>query len=181
MVWRGKTSLTLEAKKRRISAVVADDSRAFRTAFVEFLKAHAVSVVGQAASGEAAVEAALGLLPDVIFIDARMPGIGGIEASRRIHACCPDTRVVIISANLGELSEDADRGCAWVVMTKFEVIQPVQLLALLNRLGQSWPPRRSLPRRWARRGSRSAALGAAEVSESRTSLGSREQRIPFRE
>ena len=181
MVWRGKASLTVEAEKGRIRVAVADDSSAFRMAFVDLLKAHAVSVVGQAASGEEAVELALALHPDVIFIDARMPGIGGIEASRRIHACCPDTRVVIISANLTEPSEDADRGGAWAVMTKFEVIQPVQLLALLNRLEQSWPPRRSLPRRWARRGSRSAALGLAEVSESCSALGSHEQRIPFRE
>lgn len=153
MVWRGKASQTVEAERVCLSAVVADDSSAFRTAFADLLKAHAVSVVGQAASGEAALEAALGLHPDVIFMDARMPGMGGIEASRRIHACCPDTRVVIISANLGEPPEDADRGCAWAVMTKFEVIQPMQLPALLNRLGQSLPPRRSVPRRWARRGS----------------------------
>lgn len=61
---------------------------------------------GQAESGEEAVEVVDHLHPDLVLLDVRMPGIGGIEAARRISGEHPDVVVVLISVddrqNIGE-------------------------------------------------------------------------------
>jgi DNA-binding NarL/FixJ family response regulator len=55
--------------------------------------------VGEADSGEAAVEAAQRLRPGLVLLDVRMSGIGGVEAARRISSARPDVVVVLISAD----------------------------------------------------------------------------------
>ncbi|RKD33179.1 response regulator transcription factor [Thermohalobacter berrensis] len=57
-----------------------------------------VEVVGCAKSGREAIEMALDLKPDVIFMDIRMPGINGIDAIRQIRDVDKDTKFVIITA-----------------------------------------------------------------------------------
>lgn len=58
-----------------------------------------VEVVGEAANGEEAIESAAGLLPDIVFMDVRMPGIGGIEATKAIHEHSPDTKVILFTVD----------------------------------------------------------------------------------
>lgn len=117
-----------------VTAAVADDSAAFRSAFADLLLAQAFSLVGVAASGEAAVELVQDRHPDVIFLDARMPGIGGVEACRQIHATCPTTRVVLITAAPHELSKDGGMCGASAVWSKDDIVQPRRFYALLNQL-----------------------------------------------
>src|SRR5262245_2967510 len=57
-----------------------------------------ITVVGEATSGEEAVALCRELRPDVILMDVRMPGIGGLEAARRIIAHYPETKVIAVSA-----------------------------------------------------------------------------------
>src|SRR5260221_5576437 len=57
-----------------------------------------VEVVAEAASGEEAVDAAQRLHPDIAIIDIAMPGMGGIEATRKIKVYCPGTAVLVLSA-----------------------------------------------------------------------------------
>ena len=57
-----------------------------------------IIVVAQASSGEEAITLVRKLAPDVVFMDIRMPGIGGLEATQRILAKHPDTKVIVVSA-----------------------------------------------------------------------------------
>lgn len=57
-----------------------------------------IIVVAQASSGEEAIKLVRKLAPDVVFMDIRMPGIGGLEATQRILAKHSDTKVIVVSA-----------------------------------------------------------------------------------
>lgn len=82
----------------RRSVLLVDDHRAFRLAVRSLLDAEpAYTVLAEAADGEEAVDLALRLRPDLVLMDVRLPGINGIEATRRILAREPLTTVVLLS------------------------------------------------------------------------------------
>jgi DNA-binding NarL/FixJ family response regulator len=56
-----------------------------------------VEIVGEAASGEQAVQAVKEVAPEVIFMDVRLPGISGIEATRQIMTIAPETKVILFT------------------------------------------------------------------------------------
>jgi DNA-binding NarL/FixJ family response regulator len=83
-----------------IRVVLADDQALVRAGFAALLDAEDdIEVVGQAANGEEAVKLASQARPDVVLMDIRMPGVDGLEATRRI-AANPDlagVRVIILT------------------------------------------------------------------------------------
>jgi DNA-binding NarL/FixJ family response regulator len=85
-----------------VRLLVADDSSAFLDATIDVVEAtEGFELVGTATSGEAAVALAASTLPDLVLIDVRMPGLGGIAAATRIREQQPATLVVMVTADSG--------------------------------------------------------------------------------
>ncbi len=85
------------AHSRAIQVLVVEDEAMVGEVIRGMLESNGYAVVGMAHDGREAIEMTQNLHPDVILMDIEMPGMGGIEATRRIQEQCP-TPVVILSA-----------------------------------------------------------------------------------
>lgn len=81
-----------------IRVLLVDDQRLMREGLRTLLELEVdLQVVGEAATGEEGVAHYAALQPDVVLIDVRMPGMDGVEATRRIHQRDPGARVIILT------------------------------------------------------------------------------------
>ena len=82
-----------------IRVMLVDDHALLRAGMARLLDlADDVTVVGSAASGAEGLELAAALRPDVVLMDLSMPGMSGVEATRRLLAARPDTAVVVLTS-----------------------------------------------------------------------------------
>lgn len=82
-----------------ITVMLIDDHRVVRQGLSDFLELQEdIDIVGEAGSGEDGVQLARELLPDVVLMDLVMPGIDGVETTRRIKAVSPSTRVIVLTS-----------------------------------------------------------------------------------
>ena len=88
----------------KLRVLLVDDHAGFRSSLAAFLmKQGGVIVVGEAENGEEAIEQAEKLQPDLILMDLNMPVRGGFEATQEIKRRSPQTKVVILSMQGGEI------------------------------------------------------------------------------
>lgn len=81
-----------------INLLLVDDHDLVRLGFTRLLSdVKGIKVVGEAKSGEEAIKLAKTLKPDVVLMDVKMPGIGGLEATRKLLRCMPDTKVIAVT------------------------------------------------------------------------------------
>ncbi len=82
-----------------ISVLVVDDHDLVRSGITRMLADNPdIEVIGEASSGEAAVDAVRQKRPDIVLMDIRMPGIGGLEATRKILRLDDSIRVIVVTA-----------------------------------------------------------------------------------
>ncbi|MGE6638624.1 response regulator transcription factor GacA [Stutzerimonas stutzeri] len=81
-----------------IRVLVVDDHDLVRTGISRMLAdIDGLQVIGQAESGEAAIKKSRELKPDVVLMDVKMPGIGGLEATRKLLRSHPDIKVIAVT------------------------------------------------------------------------------------
>lgn len=81
-----------------IRVLVVDDHDLVRTGITRMLAdIQGLQVIGEADSGEQALKKVRELKPDVVLMDLRMPGIGGLETTRKLQASHPDIKVIVVT------------------------------------------------------------------------------------
>ena len=97
-----------------VQVLIVDDQEPFRTAARRVVSlTPGFEVVGEAATGEASVEAARALNPDLVLMDVHLPGIDGTEATRRILAgLAGHGRPVVLLLSTYEAAEYAPQAAA---------------------------------------------------------------------
>jgi NarL family two-component system response regulator YdfI len=81
-----------------LNLLIVDDHQLVRWGIRTFLATQPdISVLGEAASGEEALQLTAELQPQVVLMDLRMPGMGGVEAIRQIHQRWPQMAVVVLT------------------------------------------------------------------------------------
>ena len=81
-----------------MKVVICDDQAIIRDGLELLLKLdQEIEIVGKASDGAEAVEQVRKHLPDLVLMDLKMPVMNGIEATAKIRACCPDTKILVLT------------------------------------------------------------------------------------
>ena len=80
-----------------LRVVLVDDHPLFRQGLRTLLEDLGVTVLAEAADGESGVAAVVEHRPDVVFMDLQMPGVSGVEATRRLTDLEPDVKVLVLT------------------------------------------------------------------------------------
>jgi DNA-binding NarL/FixJ family response regulator len=111
--------------------LIVDDHPLTRDALAGLLAQHGFDVVGQAGSGQEAIEQAQALTPDLVLLDLSMPEMSGLEALPQVRAAAPGAEVVVLTASEEEDSLlGAIRGGAAGYLLKSE--PPERIVAFLR-------------------------------------------------
>jgi NarL family two-component system response regulator LiaR len=91
----------VDTYRQPITVLIVDDHTVVRQGLRSFLDLHEdICVVGEASGGAEAIQLAGRLAPDIVLMDLLMPGVDGIEATRQICSCHPDTKVIALTSFL---------------------------------------------------------------------------------
>jgi DNA-binding NarL/FixJ family response regulator len=91
-----------ERSVSEMRVVIADDHAFYREGLTRLLAKFGIEVVGEAPDGEAAVRMVEETSPDVVLLDLRMPGVSGLEATRRLTDHATPSRVLVLSVSAEE-------------------------------------------------------------------------------
>ena len=104
-------------EEKLIKILIVDDSAAVRDSLCSILSPHAdFKIVGEAVDGLDAIDKANYLHPDVIVIDAQMPGMDGAEATRHIKERFPKIRILLLTVHTSYIEEALAAGADGYLM-----------------------------------------------------------------
>ena len=119
-----------------VRVLIVDDQTLMREGLASLLEIQAgIEVVGTAGDGQEAIEQALALLPDVVLMDVRMPGMDGVVATAQLRQLLPTCRVLMLTTFDDDeyVAEAMGAGADEYVMkpfTKESIFEKLQLLGL---------------------------------------------------
>lgn len=114
--------------------LVVDDQAPFHVAARQLIElTPGFDLLGEATSGERAIMIAAAVRPDLVLMDVRMPGLGGLAAARCITMANTAFAVVLISADPQDVSAEAAAECGAVAVMSKQHLRPASLTALWER------------------------------------------------
>jgi DNA-binding NarL/FixJ family response regulator len=120
------------------TVLIADDHQLLRQALRRAMEDAGLVVLGEAADGAEAVQLVDELRPELVIMDVTMPVLGGIEATRRLHAAHPGLPIVVLTMHDEEaLREEALRAGASAFLTKDSSMQEVVATAIATAAGEA--------------------------------------------
>ncbi|MBI3990323.1 MAG: response regulator transcription factor [candidate division NC10 bacterium] len=150
-----------------IRVLLVDDHALFRSGLAGLLGGQrGFEVVGEAQDGQEAFEKAKALMPDVILMDVYMPGMDGLEATRRIKEALPYVKIVILTVSEEDqnLFEAIKHGAQGYLLKTIEVTELFTMLQGVSR-GEA-PISRAMAAKilgeFARRSQKASAPGSEE-------------------
>ena len=127
-----------------VGVLIVDDQPPFLVAARQLIASTpGFEFVGEATSGEGAVTLAAALRPDLVLMDVRMPGLGGLGAARCITAARSASAVVLVSTDPQDVPAAAAEGCGALAVISKQHLRPSKLAALWERCaakGSASPP-----------------------------------------
>ena len=105
-------------KKKNIRVLVAEDDFLVKNLLKNLLAEEGYKLVSEVSNGEDAIIETLNTKPDVLLMDLKMPGMGGIEASRQIMAQHPTPIVVLTAYDIPELVDEASEAGVGAYLAK---------------------------------------------------------------
>ena len=126
-----------EAKVEKIRLMIVDDNEVVREGLKSILDPQDdIDVIGEAVDGLDAVVKAEKLNPDVILMDAHMPGIDGTEATRRIKRGMPGVKILFLTVYGDYVGSALDAGASWYLTKdcrRQDLMEAIRVLARSSR------------------------------------------------
>ena len=129
---------SIHHKKKResegkITVLIVDDSLAISDSLRSILGSHGdIEMIGVASDGEEAVARAVEYRPDVVLMDAQMPGMNGVEATRIVKRRVPETKVLFMAVHASHIDDALEAGADGFMMkdaTRQELLLNIRKLA----------------------------------------------------
>lgn len=121
----------------RVTVVVADDHLVYRQGLASLLRRSGIDVLGEAPNGEAAIAAVRACDPDVVVMDLNMPGVSGLQATRRLVGAERPGRALVLTVSAQ--GEDLDAAIASGAMGYLLKDSPIEEVVTAIRAAAAAP------------------------------------------
>ena len=112
--------------------LIVDDSARFRALAAELLAMRGLEVLEEATDGEQALAAVARSRPDGILLDVNLPGQDGFAVAASLAAACAGVRIVLTSADLGQVPAEVMKTCPAVAFVAKQELAAADLAALFS-------------------------------------------------